>query len=125
MAKIIEQAKIDLELAKLNQPKNVVLYNKLFYKLNVLLKETKEAEVEYQEIFTKSYTLRKEYLEQYNDTISKLNSSEEEIIQFIKTALKNYVIYQSTRIRAQIDEVDMKFKVMILIFNKNYIFKEI
>jgi len=55
--------------------------------------------------------MRKDYLEQYNKTITDLAISEEEIIQFIKTALKNYVIYQSNRIKHQNEEVELKLKV--------------
>ncbi len=114
MAKSLENAKIELELVKLNQPSNVGKYNKLFNIVNSCLREAKEAEREYHELFMKSYTIRKQYLEQYNSTMQKLATAEEEIVEFITTALKNYVTYQTQRLESQKEEINININVIYM-----------
>jgi len=111
----MENAKIELELAKRNNPRNIGLYDKLSIKLINSLREAKEAEKDYHLIVDKYTPNRKEYLEMYNSNIGKLLKHEEEITSFIKNSLKSYILYQANKLKLQNESIDQILKVLFYI----------
>ena len=108
LAKNVENVRIELELAKYKFPQKIELHTKLYGKLAASLKEGKEGERLYQELYKSINHTRSEYLEFYSKSINTFLKYENEIISYIKNMLKSYYLYQTTRIKAQNFELESK-----------------